>query len=184
VSLLFWYSLGKYKGDNDMKPKFTTAELYQLYQDGLSINGVAKKTGLSFALVQNRFAKAGLKTRNHSEAQKLAYIKQRRKPAGAVTISGPDHWCWKGGKAKRPYRNKIKKEECNTCGSRQNLCIHHVDFDHYNDNPENLKILCVSCHLSYHKQVYWDAKKNGEAHKSSNGPVGWTRRDGQPADRF
>ena len=78
-----------------MKPKFTTAELYQLYQDGLSINGVAKKTGLSFALVQNRFAKAGLKTRNHSEAQKLAYIKQRRKPAGAVTISGPDHWCWK-----------------------------------------------------------------------------------------
>jgi 5-methylcytosine-specific restriction endonuclease McrA len=46
--------------------------------------------------------------------------------------------------------------ECTNCGSKENLCVHHVikmkpDDEMYND-LENLTVLCRSCHLSHHRK--------------------------------
>jgi hypothetical protein len=90
-------------------------------------------------------------------------------------IRGEKHYLWKGGKDKRQYRNLIVKELCDICGSKDNLGIHHKDLDHYNDNPDNLQVLCVSCHLSLHKKLYWDAIHSGETPPKSNGIVGWDK---------
>jgi len=88
-------------------------------------------------------------------------------------IRGDKHWCWKGGRARRPYRRKIKKSVCGKCGTTKSLGIHHKDFDHYNDAPENLEVLCVGCHMSLHKTAYWKAVHSGKNPPLSNGPVGW-----------
>ncbi len=61
------------------------------------------------------------------------------------------------------------------CGTKKHLGLHHVDFDHYNDDPSNLAVLCVSCHMSLHKKAYWDAVHDGSEPRRSNGPVGWKK---------
>ena len=73
------------------------------------------------------------------------------------------------------YRKARKIEACDLCQGTDNLCVHHVDFDHYNNHPDNLQILCLSCHMSLHKQQYWDSVKQGQRPKRSNAPAGWTR---------
>ena len=90
-------------------------------------------------------------------------------------IRGEAHYLWSGGKSKRDYRKGTKKEKCARCGSRTNLCIHHENLDHYDNAPDNLTVLCVSCHASIHKQAYWDAVHTGQKPPRSNAPIGWRR---------
>lgn len=40
----------------------------------------------------------------------------------------------------------IKKEECEVCGYTENLELHHINGDHYDNRLENLQILCPNCH--------------------------------------
>jgi len=43
------------------------------------------------------------------------------------------------------------KHECNECGEKEKLHVHHKDCDKENDNIENLVILCAKCHMAIHK---------------------------------
>jgi len=46
-------------------------------------------------------------------------------------------------------RENLKKS-CASCGSTENLCIHHADENWANNNPENLQTLCKHCHSYWH----------------------------------
>lgn len=39
---------------------------------------------------------------------------------------------------------------CEICFSTDNLCIHHIDKNHSNNDPENLIMLCRRCHAKVH----------------------------------
>ena len=39
---------------------------------------------------------------------------------------------------------------CEACGATSNLDVHHLDESKTNHAPENLKVLCRSCHKSLH----------------------------------
>lgn len=80
---------------------------------------------------------------------------------------------FRDGSASRLYRTVVVKEKCARCGTTENLGIHHVNGDHYDNRAENLQVLCNSCHMSVEKQAWWDAKKAGLPTPKSNGPVGW-----------
>jgi hypothetical protein len=41
-------------------------------------------------------------------------------------------------------------EDCVVCGSGENVIAHHVDGDRSNNDPDNLRPMCRSCHLSVH----------------------------------
>src|SRR5262245_11321958 len=43
------------------------------------------------------------------------------------------------------------KTECALCPSTKNLDVHHRDEDYQNNAPENLIVLCRSCHLKVHR---------------------------------
>lgn len=63
---------------------------------------------------------------------------------------------WKGGASPSVYR-EIAKEAglawiCSVCGSEENICVHHIDKNRANNNPENLLIKCKSCHTSKHSK--------------------------------
>jgi hypothetical protein len=45
---------------------------------------------------------------------------------------------------------KHRKNECENCGTTNDLHVHHTDRNHANDDPTNLKTLCSSCHLKLH----------------------------------
>jgi len=40
--------------------------------------------------------------------------------------------------------------KCMRCGSRSNLNLHHFDYNPLNNDPNNLKCLCLDCHMHYH----------------------------------
>lgn len=72
-----------------------------------------------------------------------------------------DHVCkdstnqsWKSAHATaRKLIHLIEQREvmCAQCGSTRNVDIHHIDGIAQNNNPENLILLCRSCHMKAHR---------------------------------
>ncbi len=161
-----------------------------LYRSGLSTGEIAERFGVKPVTVHSLLVRIGEPRRSAAEAAKIrdakgravheSYWKGKKQPAEMVErrvskIRGEAHYLWKGGKERRPYCKLVTKESCQLCSCKENLGVHHVDFDHYNDAPENLQVLCVSCHMSVHKTAYWEAKRAGTPIPKSNGRVGWTK---------
>ena len=168
-------------------------ELARLYGLGMSATEIARDLGLSKDTVSSALTRAGISTRTPKETKKLQasrgvipkvtrYWLGKTQPPEMVEkriskIRGERHWLWKGGKSdRRDYRKVVEKDDCSRCGARMNLAIHHINYDHYDNRPENLAVVCVSCHASLHKQAYWNAVHSGNKPQRSNGPVGWTRK--------
>lgn len=49
---------------------------------------------------------------------------------------------------------------CQMCNKEPWKITHHIDHNHYNNNKENLKRLCYSCHLNIHKNDSIKSLKN------------------------
>lgn len=133
-------------------------QITEMYVErGMSQGDVALAIGCSQAIICRVLKRWGIKARPKSN-------------------SGSKNGRYIDGKQSRVYRTVVKKELCNRCGSTSNLCVHHVNDDHYDNEPSNLEVLCVSCHMSHHKTQYWDAWRKKQTTPKSNGPVGWARR--------
>jgi hypothetical protein len=165
-------------------------DVIKMYEAGMSSGEIAEKCGVAPVTVSSLFWRIGYPMRSASEAALICEAKGRKPPTRywlgkkqpremvekrLSKIRGCNHYMWKGGKDNRDYREAIEKTICAECSAHINLCIHHIDFDHYNNKPDNLQVLCVSCHMSLHKSAYWDAIHSGETPPKSNGPVGWNR---------
>ena len=167
-------------------------ELIQMYEAGMSSPEIAEKFDMVPSAISARLRKAGCRMRTASEAAarrkeagRMGELgnawRGKKQPAEMVArrtakTTGPRNGRWKHGRASRMYRGVIAKEECAACGRKDNLCIHHKDFDHYNNAEENLEVLCVSCHLSLHKKEYHAARRERREPLKSNAPVGWARK--------
>lgn len=165
--------------------------LTEMYERGLSAREIAVELELNPNTIASALRRLGISNRTPQETKELQAARGIKHPANKYwlgkkqppemvekrvsKIRGENHYLWKGGESKRDYRKVIKKVKCANCGSKLNLGIHHKDFDHYNNKPENLEVLCVSCHMSLHKQIYWDAIHAGKKPPKSNGPVGWAK---------
>ena len=165
-----------------------------LYDSGMSPAEIGKHLGICKNTICSRLRNCGHKLRSISESKKLGfergtskkstYWSGKKQPKEMIAkrvakMTGKGNHRYIDGSQQRGYRNVIDKKVCVKCGIKKSLCIHHIDFDHYNNNPDNLEVLCVSCHMSLHKQMYWDAIKAGETPPKSNGIVGWTKNDSQ-----
>ena len=54
------------------------------------------------------------------------------------------------------YRNKALKRygnQCQMCGSRGALEMHHRNVNRQNANIPNLQVLCPACHETVHKRL-------------------------------
>lgn len=52
---------------------------------------------------------------------------------------------------------KVVKKECYICSSQElpnNLHIHHIDWNHNNNTPDNVVVLCQRCHVIIHRTHY------------------------------
>lgn len=164
-------------------------EVIKMYEAEMSCGEIAEHCGVAPVTVYSLLTRIGYKTRTPKEAAVIrnkrgraniqSFWQGKKQPLEMVEkriskIRGENHWLWKGGKSRRQYRNVIEKYKCAICKTKSNLDIHHIDLDHYNNDPENLQVLCVSCHISLHKKLYWKAKRNGTEYKN-NSPIGWVR---------
>ena len=90
---------------------------------------------------------------------------------------GPKNGRYRDGSESRGYRNLITKDKCSDCGTSECLGVHHVNGDHYDDNPENLRVLCARCHMRLEAKEMWQARRDGKPARS-NAPVHWKPKSG------
>ena len=161
-----------------------------MYERPMSAGEIASELKANVNTVASALSRIeGLQRRDPSEAQKIAF-QHGKKPTSYWTgkkqpddmierrvskIRGDNHYLWAGGKTTRPYRRVIEKRSCSKCGARFNLCIHHVNFDHYDNREDNLQVLCVGCHLGLHKAEYWKAIREGRTPMKSTGESHWKK---------
>jgi 5-methylcytosine-specific restriction enzyme A len=102
---------------------------------------------------------------NYNPKQKYCSIK-----CAGLAQSGENNPSWNGGKSFEPYsidwtetlRRSIRERDrytCQMCGKLQTdraFCVHHIDYNKKNDNPNNLITLCLECHLKTNiNRNYW-----------------------------
>lgn len=88
----------------------------------------------------------------------------------SLSRSGKNHYNWQGGKSFEPYttdwtltlKRSIRERDNYTCQLCSNIqadreyCVHHIDYNKKNCNPDNLITLCLSCHFKTNtKRNYW-----------------------------
>lgn len=64
----------------------------------------------------------------------------------------------------------INEGKCERCGNRRNLQVHHLTYENlYYEEPDDLILLCGSCHRKEHglikkkkKRKYWPKKKKNK----------------------
>jgi hypothetical protein len=142
------------------------AEIERLYHElGLSQSAVAMKLSISQQGLSKIMRRLGIEARSR-------------------VVAGERNGNFKDGTQSRLYRKAVSKKHCAMCGSVEALGIHHTNDDHFDNRPDNLEVLCNSCHMSVTKRQWWDAKKSGLPLPKSNGPVGWCRKavDRSPPD--
>jgi 5-methylcytosine-specific restriction endonuclease McrA len=80
---------------------------------------------------------------------------------------GSKHWNYKSGSyTYETIRKEIKEryKKCSRCGvdlleaGHYMWVIHHRDHNHFNNNENNLELLCKRCHQKEHK--CWEALGN------------------------
>lgn len=67
---------------------------------------------------------------------------------------------WKGGI--QTYRKKAWEyfeKKCSECGSENNLEIHHINSNRYDNRLENLKPVCRKCHQKLDGRISRRSKK-------------------------
>lgn len=164
------------------------------YRGGLSSGQIAERYGVKPVTVLSMLARAGEPRRGPDESNRLRsesgrthssrYWLGKKQSAEHVEKRiakqrGEQHYGWKGGASDpREYRRVVDKERCARCGGTDRLAIHHLNNDHYDNQAENLQVLCLSCHSSVHKQAYWDAIHAGVEPPRSNAPINWQRGGG------
>lgn len=133
------------KKSNSLKGKIVSEETRQKIGDGNKGKIVSKET-------REKQSKAKIGKKRES------FTKEHRQKIGKANI-GANNGNWNNGSSFEIYpqefnkelKNKIKQRDmyiCQTpnCMNIENLCIHHIDYDKNNSNPENLITLCNSCH--------------------------------------
>lgn len=61
---------------------------------------------------------------------------------------------------KRLINEGLKEFKCEICGYTENLELHHINGDHYDNRLENLQILCPNCHAKTNNYRGRNSNKN------------------------
>lgn len=166
-------------------------ELVAMYRSGMSSGEIAEALHVAKGTVTSALWRIGEPARpvhermrlrsEHGRTNQSRYWLGKKQSAAHVEarlskIRGEQHYAWKDGVSDpREYRQVIDKEQCARCESVDRLAIHHLNYDHYDNQAENLQVLCLPCHSSVHKQAYWDAIHAGVEPPRSNAPINWQK---------
>ena len=120
------------------------AEIVRLYETEMwSQEKVAAHFGVTLGCIQKAMKRLGIQPRSRAN-------------------HGPRNGRFRDGKASTIYRAMIAKAACLQCAATTNLCVHHKDGVHTNNTPDNLEVLCMSCHSRMHKSDWWRSRKAGQ----------------------
>jgi hypothetical protein len=106
-----------------------------------------------------------IKTQKGRHYSKKTEFKNGHKPT--FQLFGEKNPNWQGGKSFEPYsvdwtntlKNSIRQRDkytCCLCGHEPSICVHHINYNKLNCNPNNLITLCRKCHSkTNNKRSFW-----------------------------
>jgi len=142
-------------------------EICRLYvKENKTMREIAKIMDCSPNIIQLRLKKKGIKVnlKKRSVPYKKYYcldchkeIKRgssiRCMKCNSIFNQGEKHPHYKNGiNSYKSKAMKFIKRECSICKRKDNLCVHHKDFNRKNNKLSNLQIVCKSCHAKIHKR--------------------------------
>jgi AraC-like DNA-binding protein len=166
-----------------------------LYLSGFSMKKIAERCGFaSYTSIVNILDAAGIERRSMKEwAKNTAYLEEVGNGVKAAherglyteetyrkiaeKLSGENAPNWHGGKSFEPYgprfnrtlKRYIRERDSYTCAicHDNGRSVHHVDYDKWNNLPDNLVTLCGSCHTrtGFNRQ-HWQTVLTPIAHSS------------------
>lgn len=109
-----------------------------------SLPVLSKKYGYNQTSISRRMRKAGYALRTNSTSQ-------------IGLQAGKNHPNYKHGKTVRSEYRRAKSsvKVCEWCTSTENLLVHHINHDHYDNRLDNLVKICQSCHVKHHNRHRW-----------------------------
>lgn len=145
----------------------TKPVLKELYVDqGLTQDQLGEKFGVSGALVKKWLYQKGLKKpgaghfKKNQEPWNLGltgyttwnHTEETKKRLSAAKMGEKNPAYTDGMSIKRKNARNHRKLYCEICDSTKDLHGHHIDRNHSNDSPENIRTLCNSCHGKTHQK--------------------------------
>ena len=115
---------------------------------------IAKLCQISARSVEVEMSRDGLSLLDFSHIFDFIFKKRIKRLKSRTDVSG-----FLDKFRKKEIESFKKGKKCAKCGEKNNLVIHHLDFDHFNESPKNKIVLCNMCHLELH-QIFRKAIKN------------------------
>lgn len=149
--------------------------LRKKYQNGY-VNPMLGKKRPDVSEYNRKYKSIQMKGENNPNKRAEVIAKRKKTIAGRTKElygrPGPLNRNWKGGKYYEPYtyefnyeiKQKIKQRDnytCQLCGAKegtlkQNLCVHHIDYNKDNSKEYNLITLCHICNTKVNsKRQNW-----------------------------
>lgn len=162
-----------------MKTKYTKEILEPIVKNSTSVRQILNELGLKPTGGNHAYMVSILKYLEIDVSHFLGRgssvgerIESRKSPFDYLTIWDNSKCVSVDNIKKRIFRDKIKEKRCEKCGlftwneKEIPLELHHIDGNRWNNNLDNLKILCPNCH-SQTKNNSGNSKKQFSIVKTS-----------------
>ena len=123
----------------------------ELEESNVPLMEVARILKIKYDTLKKHLTALGIDYRKNPNRKGILH-KESRKSLEYVLNSNMSN----SAKRIRLIEEGVKEDKCECCGlsewmgKRIPLELHHIDFNHYNNNLNNLAILCANCHMQAH----------------------------------
>lgn len=85
-----------------------------------------------------------------NKINQVMLARKKRIPTIEIGVGSGNSSVNKNRALTRTNYRKVRKDECELCGSTINLCVHHIDGNRDNNDINNLLTVCKKCHQQHH----------------------------------
>jgi hypothetical protein len=124
-----------------------------MISDNTPIFEMARKLNVKYETLKKHLVNLGIEYKGNPHRKGLPHVESQKDASRYFDNSIPIS----ASKLRRMLiRDGYKEEICERCGRTEwmgepiPLELHHKDFNHYNNNLDNLQILCSNCHMQVH----------------------------------
>ena len=126
-------------------------EIRQWIEENQPNTEIARRLNCNANTLKSYYERMNIKYSGNSSRKGMPHL-ERRKSIEEYLCGNASN----SAKRKRLIEDGIKEAKCEICqlsewmGKPIPLELHHIDFNHHNNELSNLQILCSNCHMQAH----------------------------------